>query len=82
MISKTEFFEKHGPRLVTIAADQADGGDFLLFHPEEKYVAYEYLRNGYLIASVFDCPDDEYVVIDCDISDHPFKAGYLVLTKD
>lgn len=82
MITKTEFFKTYGNRLVQIAMDQADGGDFLLFHPEEKYTANEYLQKGYLIASVFDCPDDEYVDIDCDISNHPYKTGYLVLTND
>ena len=81
MTPKTEFFAKHGTRLVKIAHDDPEGGDFMLFHPEEKYTAHGYIQNGFEVASVYETNSGDVVVIDNDISEHPFKIGYLVLEK-
>lgn len=84
MINKTKFFKEFGSRLVKIANDNSDGGDYMLFHPEEKWTAADYIRDGYEVASVYETPDedDDLIEINNDISEHPYKIGYLVLSKE
>ena len=81
MIPKTKFFEENGTRLVRVSDDNAEGGDFMLFHPEEKWAAAEYIKRGYAVASVFETDSEDAIAIDNDISEHPYKIGYLVLEK-
>jgi hypothetical protein len=83
MIAKEKFFKLHQNRIVRIANDCTDGGDFMLFHPEEKFSAIEYLKNGFEVASVFEMSNREnVVVVDNDISDRVNKIGYIILTKN
>jgi len=83
MISKTKFLKDYGHRLVRIAEDDSETGDYMLYHPEEKFEASDYIRDGYEVASVYEVPeeDDDFVEIDNDISEHPFKIGYFVLSN-
>jgi hypothetical protein len=84
MITKTKFFRDHGHRLVKIAEDSADSGDIMLFHPEEKWTAADYILEGYEIASVYEMPDEDEDVVEInnDVSEHPYKFGYLVLRQN
>lgn len=84
MITKTKFFETYGHRLVKVALDDTETGDYMLMHPEEKWKASDYIQNGYQVASVYETNEDpDYlVVLDNDVSEHPYKVGYIVITKE
>lgn len=82
MIAKTDFFRKFGERIVPVVTDNVETGDFMLFHPEEKYKALNFINEGYEVASVYETNTEDVVSIDNDISEHPFKIGYLVLKKE
>ena len=82
MVNKTKFFEENGVRLLRISDDPAGGGDFMLFHPEEKWIAAEYIKRGHDVASVFETESEDMVSVDNDISEHPYKIGYLVINKN
>lgn len=82
MISKTEFFEQHSHRFVKVNSDDTETGDFIILHPEERYIAAHYIDIGYDVASIYEVENGEDVIaIDNDISNHPYKIGYLVLSK-
>jgi hypothetical protein len=54
----------------------------MLYFPEEKYIAKDYLDKGYSVASVFETEDDEdFVLLDNDISNAHHKIGLLILEK-
>jgi len=57
-MNKTQFFQKYGHLLVKVNEDDASTGDYMLYFPEEKYIAKDYLDKGYSVASVFEtnCP--------------------------
>ena len=83
MISKSKFFKLNGHRLVKVFDDNTDSGDFMLLHPEDKWKAADFITNGFEIASVYETTDNEDMVeINNDISEHPYKIGYLILTKN
>ena len=85
MILKSKFFEENKNRLIKISHDDPEGGDYMLFHPEEKWTAEGYIREGYQVASVYESlfnNGDDFVEIDNDVSNHPYKIGYLVLEKE
>jgi hypothetical protein len=82
-MKKTEFFQKYGHRLVEVNNDDASTGDYMLYFPEEKYIAKKYLDKGYQVASVFEVEDDEdNVELNNDISESHHKIGLLVLKSD
>jgi hypothetical protein len=81
MIPKTKFFKENKDRFVKVANDDPEGGDFMLFHPEQKWKAADYIHEGYEVASVYETNNDDMVVLDNDVSEHPYKIGYLVLVK-
>lgn len=83
MITKTKFFELHGHRLVDVFFDSAETGDYMLLHPEERFEAANYIADGYEVASVYETPDEDedMIEINDDISEHPYKIGYLILNK-
>ena len=81
MIAKEDFLKKFGTRLVPVASDNAETGDFMLFHPEERYIASEYLKEGYSVASVFETETGDVVSLDDDTSEHPYKIGYLIISN-
>jgi hypothetical protein len=82
MISKTKFYEQYSHQLVKVNNDDTESGEFMLFHPEERFIAADYIDAGYDIASVYETENGEDVLeIDNDISNHPYKIGYLVIKK-
>jgi hypothetical protein len=82
-MKKTEFFKNYGRRLVSVNNDDASTGDYMLYFPEERYIAKKYLDKGYLVASVFEVEDDEdNVELDNDISESHHKIGLLVLMSE
>jgi hypothetical protein len=79
-MNKTKFFETYGHLLVKVNNDDSQTGDYMLYYPEEKYIAKDYLDKGYKVASVFEVENDEdFVVLDNDISYSHHKIGLLVL---
>jgi hypothetical protein len=81
-MNKTQFFQKYGHLLVKVNEDDASTGDYMLYFPEEKYIAKDYLDKGYSVASVFETEDDEdFVLLDNDISNSHHKIGLLILEK-
>ncbi len=81
-MNKTKFFQKYGHLLVKVNEDDPQTGDYMLYYPEEKYIAKQYLDNGYMVASVYEVEDDEdNVELDNDISDSHHKIGLLILSK-
>ena len=84
MIPKSKFFELYGNRLVEVFFDSAETGDFMLLHPEERFDAADYIAAGHVVASVYETfqDDEDMIEMDSDISEHPYKIGYLVLTKE
>ena len=85
MISKTEFFEKHGGGLVEVATDNSEFGDFLLLHPEEIDIAKQYQEKGYKVASVYQQSDEDIVDMVSPLEDKDdtenevFKYGYFII---
>jgi hypothetical protein len=81
-MNKTKFFQKYGHLLVKVNEDAADTGDYMLYFPEEKHIAKDYLDNGYMVASVFEVENEEdNVLLDNDISNAHHKIGLLILEK-
>ena len=80
-MGREEFFKAYGHRLVNVLGDDTETGSFQLFSPEETHLAFQYQRNGFEIASVFEKEDGEdYIVLDNDASTSHHKIGYLILT--
>jgi|LakMenEpi03Aug12_release.lakeMendotaPanAssembly.Ray.scaffolds.fasta_scaffold1374314_3 hypothetical protein len=81
-MNKTDFFQKHGHQLVKVNNDDAETGDYQLFAPEESNRANEYMKAGYMIASIYEDTDGtERVALDNDAGTSFHKIGYLVLTN-
>lgn len=81
-MNKEEFYAQYGHRLVEVAEDDPEYGNHMLVHPEECWFANDYIHLGYEVASVYETNTGDVVELDNDISDHPYKIGYLVLKKD
>ena len=83
MISKSKSFKLNGHRLIKVFDDNTDSGDFMLLHPEDRWKAADYIADGFEVASIYETPDDneDMVEINNDISEHPYKIGYLILNK-
>lgn len=81
--TKTKFFEKFGNRLVKVNPENdVETGEFQLFSSEEAYIASDYLKKGYDIASVFEILNGEdVVVIDNDCSPSHHKIGFFVINR-
>jgi hypothetical protein len=80
-MTKTEFYNQYSHRFVKLHDDDVETGDYQLFHPEERYIAKEWLDKGYNVASVYEVGEGEdNVELDNDISNHPYKIGYIVLS--
>ena len=83
MMYKSKFFELNSNRLVKVFDDNTDSGDFMLLHPEDKWKAADFITDGFEVASVYETSEDEDMVeVNNDISEHPYKIGYLVLNKN
>ena len=83
-MTKTEFFQKHGHKLLKVADDCAEYGDFLILHPEEITLAKSLEERGFTIVSVHETEDGEdYIDVSqpCDFGTQPFKYGYFAISK-
>jgi glutathione synthase/RimK-type ligase-like ATP-grasp enzyme len=78
--SKTDFFAQFGKFIVKINEDDTETGDYQLFHPEERYIAQDFINNGYTVASVYDREDEDIVIIENDTSESFMKVGYIILS--
>jgi len=79
----SKFFEKYGDRLVQVHEDDVETGDYMLFHPEERFIAVDYLGDEYDVVSVYEQvdSDEDVAIIDNSIEEHPFKVGYYIIKK-
>jgi hypothetical protein len=83
-MTKTNFFKKYGHLLVQVSIDDAEYGDFLILHPEEKALAKELEDRGMTIVSVYETESGEdYIDFEnpFDSADQPFKYGYLAIDE-
>lgn len=84
-LTKTEFFQKNGHRLVQVWEDDVETGDFQLFAPEEDELAMKYHNDGYIVCTVYEPANDgeeDVVEEEFNTANNPFKVGYLILEKD
>jgi len=83
-MTKTEFFEKNGHRLVKVWEDDVETGDFMLMAPEEDDLAKEYESKGYIVCTIYEPSqegEDDVVENEFNLGNNPFKIGYLILEK-
>lgn len=81
-MSKTEFFEKNGHRLVKVWEDDVETGDFMLMAPEEDDMAKDYESKGYEVFTIYEPSsegEDDIVENEFNLGNNPFKIGYLIL---
>ena len=81
-MTKTEFFEKNGHRLVKVWEDDVETGDFMLMAPEEDDLAKEYESKGYEVFTIYEPSsegEDDIVENEFNLGNNPFKIGYLIL---
>jgi hypothetical protein len=81
-MTKTEFFEKNGHRLVKVWEDDVETGDFMLMAPEEDDIAKHYQEDGYEVCTVYEPSqegEDDCVEQEFNLANNPFKIGYLIL---
>jgi hypothetical protein len=84
-MSKTEFFEKNGHRLVKVWEDDVETGDFMLMAPEEDDMAKDYESKGYEVFTIYEPSsegEDDIVENEFNLGNNPFKIGYLILEKE
>ena len=84
-MTKTEFFEKNGHRLVKVWDDDVETGDFQLFAPEEDELALKYHKDGYVVCTVYEPNSEEgedWIEVDFNMGKNPYKIGYLILEKE
>jgi len=84
-MTKTEFFEKNGHRLVKVWEDDVETGDFMLMAPEEDDMAKDYESKGYEVFTIYEPSsegEDDIVENEFNLGNNPFKIGYLILEKE
>jgi hypothetical protein len=84
-MSKTEFFEKNGHRLVKVWEDDVETGDFMLMAPEEDDMAKDYESKGYEVFTIYEPSsegEDDIVENEFNLGNNPFKIGYLILETE
>ena len=84
-MTKTEFFEKNGHRLVKVWEDDVETGDFMLMAPEEDDMAKDYESKGYEVFTVYEPSsegEDDIVENEFNLGNNPFKIGYLILETE
>jgi hypothetical protein len=84
-MTKTEFFEKNGHRLVKVWEDDVETGDFMLMAPEENDLAKDYESKGYEVFTVYEPSsegEDDIVENEFNLGNNPFKIGYLILETE
>lgn len=83
-MNKTQFYEMFGGDLELVNPGDAEYGEHLILHPEERHIAEEYHKNGHTVFTVYEesCEGgDEYVEEGLDTSSYPYKVGYYILRK-
>lgn len=83
-MTKEEFYKQYGHLLVEVVeGEDVEYGNHMLLHPEESFLAQAYRDElGWQIASVYETENGDDVEIDNDISNHPYKIGYLVFRSN
>lgn len=84
-MTKTEFFQKNGHRLVKVWEDDVETGDFMLMAPEEDDMAKEYESKGYEVCTIYEPSqegEDDVVENEFNLGNNPFKIGYLILETE
>ena len=84
-MTKTDFFQKNGHRLVKVWEDDVETGDYMLWSPEEDELAQDYDSKGYEVCTVYEPSqdgEDDCVEVDFNLGNNPFKIGYLILEKE
>ena len=84
-MTKTEFFQKNGHRLVKVWEDDVETGDFMLMAPEEDDLAKEYESKGYEVFTIYEPSsegEDDIVENEFNLGNNPFKIGYLILETE
>lgn len=84
-MTKTDFFQKNGHRLVKVWDDDVETGDFQLFAPQEDELAMKYHKEGYVVCTVYEPENDQgedWVEEDFNMAHNPFKVGYIILEPD
>jgi hypothetical protein len=84
-MTKTEFFEKNGHRLVKVWEDDVETGDFMLMAPEEDDMAKDYESKGYEVFTIYEPSkdgEDDIIENEFNLGNNPFKVGYLILEKE
>lgn len=84
-MTKTEFFEKNGHRLVKVWEDDVETGDFMLMAPEEDDMAKDYESKGYEVFTIYEPSsegEDDIVENEFNLGNNPFKIGYLILETE
>ena len=84
-MTKTEFFEKNGHRLVKVWEDDVETGDFMLMAPEEDDMAKNYESKGYEVFTIYEPSsegEDDIVENEFNLGNNPFKIGYLILETE
>ena len=81
---KSEFYKQYGHELEVINPDDAEYGEHLILHPEEKHIAENFFNQGHPVFTVYEeafVDGEEFVEPGFDCSTNTFKVGYLVLKK-
>ena len=84
-MTKTEFFEKNGHRLVKVWEDDVETGDFMLMAPEEDDMAKNYESKGYEVFTIYEPSsegEEDIVENEFNLGNNPFKIGYLILETE
>ena len=84
-MTKTEFFQKNGHRLVKVWEDDVETGDFMLMAPEEDDLAKEYESKGYEVFTIYEPSsegEEDIVENEFNLGNNPFKIGYLILETE
>lgn len=81
-MKKSEFYQTFGHELEITNPGDAEYGEHLILHPEEKHIAQSYHEKGHEVFTVYEESSEggeEYVENGFDSSSHPYKVGYLIL---
>jgi hypothetical protein len=84
-MKQSEFFQKHSHKLIKVANDDSEYGDFLILHPEEIPMAKELESRGFTVVSVHESEDgDNNIDFEnpFDYGSQPYKIGYYAINNN